>query len=100
MPRRPLRRPFKSLLTSNTHHNDTLTTPTAGGGNDVITVRDDCVKFNDRCKAQIDDAMLIAGDLLDKMQREGVQHVLYLGFYKVCSVVAVLYLLSPFKGTT
>lgn len=57
--------------------------PTPGGGNDVISLRDDCVKFNDNCRRQIDDAMGIAGQLLDKMQREGVQHVMYLGFYKV-----------------
>lgn len=54
-----------------------------GGGNDVISLRDDCVKFNDACRAQIDGAMAIAGGLLDRMQAEGVQHVLYLGFYKV-----------------
>ena len=58
-----------------------------GGGNDVITFRDDCVKFNDACKYQIDGAMAIAGELLDKMQQEGVQHVLYLGFYKVRSTI-------------
>jgi hypothetical protein len=34
--------------------------------------------------------MAIAGTLLDKMQKEGVQHVLYLGFYKVSESVAAV----------
>ena len=73
--------PFKPFDTLNQTTNNKRVKK--GGGNDVISLRDDCVKFNDACRAQIDGAMAIAGGLLDRMQAEGVQHVLYLGFYKV-----------------
>ncbi|TFJ84043.1 hypothetical protein NSK_005138 [Nannochloropsis salina CCMP1776] len=52
-----------------------------GGGNDVITVRDDCWAFNDKCRKQIDEAMDIAEKLLLCMHDDGVEHVIYLGFY-------------------
>ncbi|KAM3570790.1 hypothetical protein VYU27_007158 [Nannochloropsis oceanica] len=52
-----------------------------GGGNDVISVRDDCWAFNDKCQLQIDSAMEIAEDLMLRMHDDGVQHIIYLGFY-------------------
>ena len=55
----------------------------AGGGNDVFSIRDDCIKFNDACKYQIDSAMEIAGTLLNRMKTDGVKHVIYLGFYQI-----------------
>ena len=52
-----------------------------GGGNDVISVRDDCWAFNDKCRLQIDSAMEIAEKLILRMHDDGVQHIIYLGFY-------------------
>ena len=52
-----------------------------GGGNDVISVRDDCWAFNDKCRLQIDSAMEIAERLILRMHDDGVQHIIYLGFY-------------------
>jgi lysophospholipase L1-like esterase len=54
-----------------------------GGGNDVITARNDCFAFNDGCRRQVDSAMDIAKQLLLRMSQDGVQHVIYLGFYYV-----------------
>jgi hypothetical protein len=53
-----------------------------GGGNDVMSVKEDCLAFNDKCRQQIDEALDIAGDLLQKMDDDGIAHVIYMGpFY-------------------
>ncbi len=59
-----------------------------GGGNDVISVRNDCWAYNDKCRKQIDSAMDIASGLMDKMAADGVQHVVYLGWYYVANMTA------------
>ncbi|EKU22416.1 lipolytic protein g-d-s-l family [Nannochloropsis gaditana CCMP526] len=52
-----------------------------GGGNDVISVKDDCLSFNDRCQQQIKEATDILADLLERMHEDKVQHVLLMGPY-------------------
>jgi hypothetical protein len=53
-----------------------------GGGNDVLSVLDDCLAFNNRCRQKIDKALDIAENLLKQMDKDGVAHVIYMGpFY-------------------
>lgn len=54
-----------------------------GGGNDVISKRYDCEAFNDACKRQIDEAVLIGEDLLEHMHKDGVCHVIWMGFFYI-----------------
>ena len=54
-----------------------------GGGNDVISKRDDCQAFNDACRAQITEAVAIGADLLEEMHKDGVKHVIWMGFFYV-----------------
>lgn len=52
-----------------------------GGGNDVISHRRDCEAWNDACRDTVDRSLGIAKGVLEKAYADGVQHVVYLGFY-------------------
>jgi lysophospholipase L1-like esterase len=52
-----------------------------GGGNDVISHRKDCEAWNDVCRDMIQHSVGIASSILENAHRDGVEHVLYLGFY-------------------
>lgn len=54
-----------------------------GGGNDVNGFRYDCEAFNDRCREGIDRVVHLLDDLFQTMKRDGVKHILYVGFYYV-----------------
>ena len=47
-----------------------------------MSVWGDCAVFNDRCRKKIDEALDSAADLLKKMDKDGIAHVIYMGpFY-------------------
>ena len=52
-----------------------------GGGNDVMSHKDDCEKFNSKCTEMIDRCLNIASGILEDAYKDGIQNVLYLGFY-------------------
>lgn len=52
-----------------------------GGGNDVVSHRGDCEKFNKACIDMINHATGIAASILEDAHKDGIQYVLYLGFY-------------------
>lgn len=52
-----------------------------GGGNDVISHRKDCEAWNDACRQMILDSLHIASSILQEAHKDGIRHVLYLGFY-------------------
>lgn len=52
-----------------------------GGGNDVISHRRDCESWNDACRETVNRSLGIAKMVLEKAYTDGVEHVLYLGFY-------------------
>jgi lysophospholipase L1-like esterase len=54
-----------------------------GGGNDVFSNRDHCTLFDQQCKDLIDKVTSIAEGLLKKMDEDGIEHVIYLGFYYI-----------------
>jgi lysophospholipase L1-like esterase len=44
--------------------------------------QEDCDAFNDKCKKQIDDALEIAETLMNKMNDDGIAHIVFMGpFY-------------------
>ena len=49
------------------------------GGNDVMSVKDNCLVYDARCKQQIAEAMSILADLLETMHKDGIQHVIFMG---------------------
>lgn len=54
-----------------------------GGGNDVISKRSNCEAMDDACKQQIDEAVNIGADLLEQMHKDGVAHVIWMGFFYI-----------------
>lgn len=52
-----------------------------GGGNDVFSIRLDCMMFNDICRSNIDHICTLAGDLINYMKKDGVKNIIYVGFY-------------------
>lgn len=52
-----------------------------GGGNDVVSHRKDCEAFNEACRSMLNTSLAIAGSILEDAERDGIHHVLYLGFY-------------------
>jgi len=52
-----------------------------GGGNDVISHRRDCEAWNDACRQMIQHSMSIASSILQDAYQDGVERVVYLGFY-------------------
>lgn len=52
-----------------------------GGGNDVMSHKDDCVKFNQACTNMINTSLNIAKGIIDRARNDGTKSVLYLGFY-------------------
>jgi len=52
-----------------------------GGGNDVMSHRQDCQAWNQNCINMIDKSMGIAANILASAAQDGVSNVLYLGFY-------------------
>lgn len=54
-----------------------------GGGNDVMSKRQDCEVWNDACQVQITEAVDIGARLLEEMHQDGVQHVVWMGFFYI-----------------
>jgi len=44
-----------------------------------MSVKDNCVAYDTRCKQQIAEAMSILSELLEKMHKDGIQHVIFMG---------------------
>ncbi len=61
-----------------------------GGGNDVFSKRSDCEAFNDACKTQIDEAVALGANLLADMHKDGVKHVLWMGFFYISGLAAAV----------
>jgi len=53
--------------------------PPHSGGNDVMSVKDNCLVYDARCKEQIAEAMSILADLLETMHKDGIEHVILMG---------------------
>ena len=68
-------------------YRDLVKTPTMttlvmdGGGNDVMSHKAECEQWKPGCQAMIDTCATLAGSILEKAHADGVQRVLYLGFY-------------------
>lgn len=61
---------------------DTITTIIMdGGGNDIMSNRHDCEAWNTACQRTINASIAIATSLLDTIRHDGIDHVVYLGFY-------------------
>lgn len=54
-----------------------------GGGNDVMSHRNDCEAFDDACRLAIDEACDLAAHLMGQMKTDGIKHILYVGFYQI-----------------
>jgi lysophospholipase L1-like esterase len=52
-----------------------------GGGNDVISHRSDCEKFNTNCVSMINNSLNIAQGIFNSSYYDGISNILYLGFY-------------------
>lgn len=52
-----------------------------GGGNDVNGFKYDCEAFNDNCRNSIDRLVVILKDLFETMRKDGVENIIYIGFY-------------------
>lgn len=52
-----------------------------GGGNDVLSHRRDCEAFNDDCVVYINKSIVIAEEIFQEANREGIINLIYLGFY-------------------
>jgi lysophospholipase L1-like esterase len=52
-----------------------------GGGNDVLSHRNDCEKFNKNCVSMINNSLSIAQAIFNSAYQDGISHILYLGFY-------------------
>ena len=54
-----------------------------GGGNDVNSIRSECQVLSESCVAMIDRILVILHDLLKTMREDGVEYILYSGFYYI-----------------
>jgi len=54
-----------------------------GGGNDVMSHRQDCELWNSACQQVVDHSISIASSILEKAHEDGILQVLYLGFYYI-----------------
>jgi len=52
-----------------------------GGGNDVMSHRSDCEKFNDACIQMINHSLSIAQGIFESAKQDYISDILYLGFY-------------------
>jgi lysophospholipase L1-like esterase len=61
-----------------------------GGGNDVMSKLSECQEFNENCKLMINYIVNIAESLINKMGRNNVTDVIYLGFYYIKNLNKVI----------
>lgn len=54
-----------------------------GGGNDINSIRNECLAFSMVCVDTIDRVIGIIKELMSKMRTDGVQSILYSGFYHI-----------------
>lgn len=54
-----------------------------GGGNDILSIETECRAFSQKCKDTINVVSQKAENLLKMMDRDGVSHVIYVGFYYI-----------------
>jgi hypothetical protein len=57
-----------------------------GGGNDVISHRQDCEAFNSQCTDMIDRCVIIAENLFQECHHDNVTNIIWLGPYYVSGV--------------
>jgi hypothetical protein len=61
-----------------------------GGGNDVMSRLSDCRELNEDCKTMIKESVEIARSLIQQMGEDGVDLVIYLGFYYIQNLNKVI----------
>jgi len=54
-----------------------------GGGNDVNSVRSECQAFSEACVNTVDKVVVLVDHLLTDMREDGVENVIYSGFYHI-----------------
>jgi len=54
-----------------------------GGGNDINSARSECTSFSKSCQETVDKLVNIADDLITRMRNDGVQNIIYNGFYYI-----------------
>jgi len=52
-----------------------------GGGNDVMSHKNDCLNFNSKCIEMVDNCLNIITDIFEGAPAKNISHILYLGFY-------------------
>ena len=52
-----------------------------GGGNDVLANLRECQELSDKCKEAIDEAIDHGYEVVDKMEADGIDNIVYLGYY-------------------
>lgn len=66
-----------------------------GGGNDVISHRQACEKMTGECTDTIDKSVGIAQEIWSKAAADGIQNILYLGFYNLPGLEAAAAIADP-----
>ena len=61
-----------------------------GGGNDVMSHKNDCVAFNEKCTQVIDQSVEIARSLMNEAMKDGTTNVVYLGPYYLSDLSAAV----------
>jgi hypothetical protein len=54
-----------------------------GGGNDVNSVRQDCMEMTQACTETIDTVVDLVQDLMQRMNEDGVGDIVYVGFFYI-----------------
>ena len=54
-----------------------------GGGNDVMSHREDCKAFNSQCQDVLDRCIILLENLFRDCQRDNVTHTIFLGSYSI-----------------
>ena len=55
-----------------------------GGGNDINSVRRDCLDMTQTCNNTIDQVVAVIDSLMQDMKRDGVGDIVYVGFFNLC----------------
>jgi hypothetical protein len=54
-----------------------------GGGNDVNSVRQDCLQMTPKCSETIDDVVDLIDALMHNMKKDNVTNIVYVGFFYI-----------------
>jgi hypothetical protein len=52
-----------------------------GGGRDVFSMKSDCLKFDRKCRLNIEHVAVVVRNLLKHMITDGIQNIIYVGYY-------------------